>query len=157
MEVTPMNAKVLPQSTLTPYLSLKDTSAAIAFYKKAFGAKESFRLTAPSGKIGHAEIAIGDALMMLSDEAPDFGHMSAQTLGGSPILLHLYVADVDAFVATAIKGGATLLRPVKDEFYGDRTGQIADPFGYKWMIATRKKQLSPDEMQRLWSEALAGG
>jgi PhnB protein len=99
---------------------------------------------------------LGDALLMLSDESPSFGHMSAQTLGGSAILLHLYVADVDAFVATAVKAGATLLRPVNDEFYGDRTGQIADPFGYKWMIATRKKQVSPEEMQRLWSEALAG-
>lgn len=152
-----MATKTPPPSTaLTPYLSLKDTSAAIAFYEKAFGAKESFRLTAPTGKIGHAEIMLGDALLMLSDEAPDFGHMSAQTFGGSPILLHLYVADVDAFVATAVKAGATLLRPVENEFYGDRTGQIADPFGYKWMIATRKKKVSPDEMQRLWSEALAG-
>lgn len=143
-------------TTLTPYLSLKDTAAAIAFYKKAFGAKENFRLTAPFGKIGHAELTLGDAVLMLSDEAPDFGHMSAQSLGGSPILLHLYVADVDAFVATAVKAGATMLRPVTDEFYGDRTGQIADPFGYKWMIATRTKQVSPDEMQRLWTEALAG-
>jgi PhnB protein len=145
-----------PQVTLTPYLACKDTSAAIAFYTKAFGAKESFRLTDPAGKIGHAEILLGDALLMLSDEAPDFGHMSAQALGGSPILLHLYVANVDAFVATAVQGGATLLRPVTDEFYGDRAGQIADPFGYKWMIATRKKKIAPEEMQRLWAEALAG-
>jgi PhnB protein len=145
-----------PLLGLTPYLACKDTSAAIAFYTKAFGAKESFRLTDPAGKIGHAELMLGDALLMLSDEAPDFGHMSAQTLGGSPILLHLYVADVDAFMATAVKAGATLLRPLTDEFYGDRTGQIADPFGYKWMIATRKKQISPEEMQRLWTEALAG-
>jgi PhnB protein len=152
-----MAAKTPPQSTiLTPYLSLKDSAAAIAFYTKAFGATESFRLTAPSGKIGHAEIRIGTALLMLSDEAPDFGHMSAQTLGGSPILLHLYVADVDGFVAAALAAGATLLRPVTDEFYGDRTAQIADPFGYKWMIATRKKEVSPETMQRLWSEALAG-
>src|SRR5580658_857123 len=110
-----MTVRTPPQSTLTPYLSLKDTSAAIAFYEKAFGAKESFRLTAPTGKIGHAEIMLGDALLMLSDEAPDFGHMSAQTFGGSPILLHLYVADVDAFVATAVKAGATLLRRVENE------------------------------------------
>jgi PhnB protein len=151
-----MDAKASEQSILTPYLSLKDTAVAIAFYKKAFGATECFRLTDPAGKVGHAEIMLGGALLMLSDESPGFGHMSAQTLGGSPILLHLYVADVDAFVGTAVKAGATLLRPVTDEFYGDRTGQIADPFGYKWMIATRKKQVSPDEMQRLWSEALAG-
>jgi PhnB protein len=152
-----MSAKMPPPSILTPYLSLKDTSAAIAFYKQAFGAKESFRLTDPAGKIGHAEITIGDALLMLSYEAPAWGHISAHTLGGSPVLLHLYVADVDEFVATAVKAGATLLRAVTDEFYGDRTGQIADPFSYKWMIATRKKQVSPQEMQRLWSQALAGG
>ena len=144
------------QVKVTPYMSFKDASAAIAFYAKAFGAKESYRLSEPSGRIGHAEITIGGAVLMLSDEYPDWGAISAQTLGGSPIVLHLYVADVDAFVATAIKFGATSLRPVTDEFYGDRAGQIADPFGYKWMIATRKKQVSPEEMQRLWSEALAG-
>jgi PhnB protein len=152
-----MGATIAQRSTLTPYLSLKDTAAAIAFYKKAFGAEESFRLTDPAGKIGHAEISVGGAVLMLADEAPAWGHISAHTLGGSPVLLHLYVADVDAFAATALKGGATLLRAITDEFYGDRTCQIADPFGYKWMIATRKKQVSPEEMQRLWTQALAGG
>jgi PhnB protein len=154
-----MATKIPVQPTpvkVTPYMSFKDASAAIAFYAKAFGAKESYRLTEPSGRIGHAEITIGGAVLMLSDEYPDWGAISAQTLGASPIVLHLYVADVDVFVATAIKFGATSLRPVTDEFYGDRAGQIADPFGYKWMIATRTKQVSPEEMQRLWSEALAG-
>ena len=145
------------QVKVTPYMSFKDASAAIAFYVKAFGAKESYRLTEPSGRIGHAEIMIGEAQLLLSDEYPDWGAISAQTLGGTPIVLHLYVADVDGFVATAIKSGATSLRPVTDDFYGDRAGQIADPFGYKWLIATRKQQVSPSEMQRLWSEALAGG
>jgi PhnB protein len=150
-----MTAKT-PQFTLTPYLACKDSAAAIAFYTKAFGAKESFRLTDPAGKIGHAEITLGETVIMLSDENPAFGHISAQTLGGCPVLLHLYVADVDAFVKDAVKGGATLLRPVENEFDGDRTGQIADPFGFKWMIATRTKQVSPGEMQRLWTEALSG-
>ena len=140
---------------ITPYLCFKDAPRAIAFYARAFAAKELFRLTEPSGRVGHAEIAIGDALLMVSGEYPDFGALSAQSLGGSPIALHLYVADVDAFVDHAVKAGATVLRPVKDEFYGDRTGQIADPFGYKWMIATRKEPLSPDEMQRRWSAMFA--
>src|ERR1700761_1733871 len=94
------------QIVLTPYLACKDTAAAIAFYTKAFNAKESFRLTDPAGKIGHAEITLGDTLLMLSDESPAFGHISAQTLGGSSVLLHLYVADADTFVATAVKAGA---------------------------------------------------
>ena len=118
---------------LTPYLGFKDAARAIEFYVKAFGAKEQFRLAEPSGRIGHAEIKIGEAALMMSDEYPDFGALSAQTLGGCPITLHLYVDDVDAFVDRAVKAGATLLRPVKDEFYGDRAGQLADPFGYKWM------------------------
>ena len=141
---------------LTPYLGYKDASRAIEFYVKAFAAKELFRLAEPSGKIGHAEIRIGDAQLMMSDEYPDFGALSAQTLGGCPITLHLYVDDVDAFVDRAVKAGATLLRPVKDEFYGDRAGQIADPFGYKWMIATQKEDVTPQQMQDRWSKMLAG-
>ena len=138
-------------SGITPYLGFKDAPAAIDFYTKAFAAKERFRLTEPSGKICHAEIAIGDAVLMLADEYPDWGHLSAQTLGGCPIALHLYVADVDAFIERAVKAGATALRPIEDTFFGDRSGQIADPFGYKWMIATRKEQVTPDEMQRRWT------
>lgn len=141
---------------ITPYLGFKDTGKAIDFYVRAFGAKEKFRLAEPSGKIGHAEIEIDGAVVMLSDEYPDFGALSAQTMGGSPVVLHLYVGDVDALVARATKAGATLLRPVKDEFYGDRTGQVADPFGYKWMIATPKENVSPQEMQNRWSKMLAG-
>jgi PhnB protein len=136
---------------ITPYMGFKDAPGAIAFYVRAFGAKELYRLTEPSGKIGHAEIAIGTATLMLADEYPDFGALSAQTLGGCPIALHLYVADVDAFVERALKAGATLLRPIEDFFYGDRGGQIADPFGYKWMISTRKENVTPEEMQRRWS------
>jgi PhnB protein len=143
------------QTKVTPYLCFKDTARAIEFYAKAFGAKEKFRLAEPSGKVGHAEISIGDAVVMLSDEYPDFGAVSAQSIGGCPITLHLYVESVDAFVDQAVKAGATLLRPVKDEFYGDRTGQVADPFGYKWMIATPKENVTPQEMQKRWSKMLA--
>jgi PhnB protein len=141
---------------LTPYLGYKDTGAAIAFYEKAFGAKEQFRLAEPSGKVGHAEIKIGEATLMMSDEYPDFGALSAQTIGGSPVVLHLSVEDVDAFVDRAVKAGATVLRPVKDEFFGERMGQIADPFGYKWMVSTPKEKVSPQEMQKRWSKMLAG-
>jgi PhnB protein len=140
---------------VSPYMGFKDASRAIEFYVKAFGAKEVYRLAEPSGRIGHAEISLGEAIIMLSDEYPDFGAISAQTLGGCPIALHIFVADVDAFIATAVEAGATVLRPVKDEFYGDRVGQIADPFGYKWMVSTRKEQMTPQEMQRRWSQIMA--
>ena len=141
---------------ITPYLCFKDAGRAIAFYAKAFGAKEQFRLAEPSGRVGHAEIRIGDALLMLSDEYPDFGALSVQAAGGCPVVLHIYVADSDAVVDQAVKAGATLLRAVKDEFFGDRTGQIADPFGYKWMIATRKETVTPQQMQERWSKMLSG-
>lgn len=141
---------------VTPYLCVKDAARAIGFYTKAFGATELFRLAEPSGKVGHAEIKIGDAQLMLSDEYPDFGALSPLSVGGCPIVLHLYVDDVDSFVDRAVKAGATLLRPVKDEFYGDRTGQIADPFGYKWMVATQKESVTPQQMQERWSKMLAG-
>jgi len=142
------------ESQITPYIGFKEAAGAIDFYARAFAAKESFRLTEPSGRIGHAELTIEGARLMLSDEYPDFGALSAQTLGGSPIKLHLYVADVDSFLQRAVKAGATLLRPVKDEFYGDRVGHIADPFGYHWIIASRKEPVSPEEAQRRWSAML---
>jgi PhnB protein len=144
------------QTKLTPYLCFKDTAGAIEFYKKAFGAEEAFRLAEPSGRVGHAEVTIGGARFMLSDEYPDFGAVSAQSMGGCPITLHLSVDNVDTFVDRAVKAGATLLRPVKDEFFGDRMGQVADPFGYKWMIGTPKENVSPQEMQKRWSKMLAG-
>jgi PhnB protein len=144
-----------PPKQISPYMGFKDASRAIEFYVKAFGATERYRLTEPSGRIGHAEIAIGEAVLMMSDEYPDFGAISAQTLGGCPIALHIFVADADAFVARAVGAGATVLRSVKDEFYGDRSGQIADPFGYKWMISTRKETISPQEMQKRWSAMMA--
>ena len=121
---------------------------AIAFYREAFGAREVFRLKDPAGKIGHAEIDDGAAHFMLADEYPDFGALSPVTVGGTPVSLHLYVTDVDAVVARATAAGATVLQPLRDEFFGDRVALLVDPFGHKWHLATRKEDVSPAEMQR---------
>jgi PhnB protein len=142
--------KPIPEGyhSITPYLILSGASDAIAFYKKALGAKEIMRMDAPGGRVGHAELQIGDSRIMLADEHPELQALSPKTIGGSPVTLHLYVENVDAAVARAIAAGATLVRPVADQFYGDRTGGIADPFGYRWFIATHKEDLSMDEIRR---------
>lgn len=140
---------------LTPHLVIKDCTAAIAFYAAAFGAEEVFRLSEPSGKVGHAELRILGATIMLADEYPDFGALSPHSIGGCPVKLHLAVPDADAAVARAVAAGATLLRPVRDEFYGERTGTVADPFGYSWQLATAIEAVSPAEMQRRW-DAMMG-
>jgi PhnB protein len=150
------SAATTPQP-LSPYLTVRDAARAIAFYTRVFGAREDFRLSEPGGKVGHAELLIGDSRLMLSDEYPDFGALSPAAVGGTPVTLHLYVANVDATVALAEEQGATVLRAPKDEFYGDRSAQIADPFGHRWMIATRGEPVPPDEMQRRWTAMLAGG
>ncbi len=139
----------------TPQICIKDAARAIEFYKKAFGAKETMRLSEPGGRVGHAEMKIGDAYIMLADEYPEYGVTSAQTMGGSPISLHLYVDDVDAFVSKAVAAGAILHRPVRDEFYGDRTGSLLDPFGYSWNIATHKEDVTAEEMQSRFEQILA--
>lgn len=131
--------------SLTPYLIVKDAARAIEFYRDVFGATELNRMTAPDGKVGHADLQIGDAGVMLADEHPDFGALSPVSIGGTPVILHLYVDDVDACVKRAESAGATLLRPVEDKFYGDRSGMIADPFGHRWMIATAKEEVSFEE------------
>jgi PhnB protein len=118
------------------------------FYRQALGAEEVMRLTEPSGKVGHAELRIGESQFALADEYPDFGALSPATLGGSPVTLHLYVADVDRALERAVAAGGTLLRPAVDEFYGDRAGMIADPFGHKWHLASRREDVSVAEMQR---------
>ncbi len=142
--------------TVTPHLVAQDAAAALAFYVRAFGAVERYRLVEPSGKIGHAEIAVGDAVVMVCDEYPDFGAVSPAAYGGSPIKLLIYVDDCDAVVGRAVEAGATLLRPVKDQFHGDRSGMVVDPAGFTWTIATRREDVSPDEMQRRFSAALGG-
>src|SRR6476659_5136222 len=140
-----MSSPVMKPEPALPSLSVslcfKNAAGAIEYYKEAFGATELMRLAEPSGKIGHAELKIGEAMFMIADEYPDYGAISAETLGGSPIKLHLYVADVDQFAERAVAEGATLARPVADQFYGDRTGQLKDPFGYSWVVATHLKMV----------------
>ena len=139
----------------TPYLCVRGASDAIAFYVKAFGAVEIMRLAEPDGRIGHAEIKIGEAPVMLSDEYPEEGVRSPATLGGTPVAIHLYVADVDALAARAVAAGAKLLRPVADQFYGDRSAPLLDPFGHRWFIATHREDVSVEEMQRRYRALLA--
>jgi PhnB protein len=143
--------------TLTPYLIVKNAAKAIAFYEKAFGAKEDYRLAGPEGEIGHAELTVGVGRFMLADEHPAFGALAPPSIGGSPVRLHLYVEDVDATIARAEKEGATVLRPAQDQFYGDRAGMIADPFGHQWHLGTRKENVTPDEMRRRYQESFGGG
>lgn len=142
--------KAVPEGyhTVTPYLILRGAGDAIAFYEKAFGAEEVMRIGGPGGRIGHAEIKIGDSRLMLADEYPEIGALSPKTVGGSPVSIHLYVEDVDAAVERAVAVGAKLVRPVADQFYGDRTGGIEDPFGYRWFIATRQEDLTSEEIRR---------
>jgi PhnB protein len=140
---------------ITPYLIVGDANAAIAFYVEAFGAEERYRLTDPhSGKIGHADLKLGDAGFMLADEHPDFGALSPATVGGTPVTLHLSVTDSDAMVARAERAGAIVLRPVQDQFHGERSGMIADPFGHRWFIGTPTDEVSPEEMQARYDEAV---
>jgi PhnB protein len=146
--MNPVNPVPDETQAMSPYLIVKGASEAISFYVKAFGAKELYRLAEPSGKIGHAELEIGRARLMLADEYPDFGALSPITVGGPPVSIHLYVPDVDGMVESAVAAGATLLRPVTDEFFGDRVGLLTDPFGHKWHLASRKENVSPQEMQK---------
>jgi len=141
--------------TVTPYLIVGDAASALEFYQTAFGAIELMRVPAPQGRIGHAEIRIGDSVIMLADEHPEINARSPRSLGGSPVSIHLYVADVDAVTDLAIAAGATVLRPVKDQFYGDRSGTVADPFGHIWHIATHKEDLTPDELHKRVAAAMA--
>lgn len=154
-----MSAKPIPDGyhTATPYLVVKNAASALEFYKKAFGAEELLRLASPDGKIGHAEIKIGDSPIMLADEFPEMGYRGPQALGGSPVSIMLYVEDVDARFNQAIAAGAKVKRPVKDEFYGDRAGNLEDPFGHVWTIATHKEDVSPEEIERRFAAVMAKG
>ena len=135
-------------ASVTPYLIARDADRAIEFYKAAFGATELTRMVAPGGKIGHAELQIGDSKIMLGDEWEEAGFRSPLSLGGSPVSVHLYVADADATVQAAVDAGATLREAVSDMFYGDRMGTIVDPFGHVWHVATHVEDLSEEEIQR---------
>jgi PhnB protein len=133
--------------TAAPYLCVREAGRAIAFYQEAFGASEVMRIAMPDGRIGHAEITIGDSLIMLADEFPEHNR-SPQTLGGTTVMIHLYVADVDAFASRAVGAGATLAIPASDQFYGDRSGRLIDPFGHVWVVATHIEDVTVDEMRR---------
>jgi len=141
--------------TLNTYITIKGCSEAIEFYKKAFNATERGRLLMANGLVGHAEIEIEGSLLMMSDENLDWGNKSPQTIGGTSMTFALYVKDVDAVFQQAIDAGAIEIMAVKDEFYGDRTGQVMDPFGYKWMIATHQEDMSFEEMQKRMDEMFA--
>jgi PhnB protein len=140
---------------LSPYLIVNDAAGAIEFYKQVFGAHEEFRLTDPEGKIGHAELTIGGACMMLADEYVDFGALSPASVGGTPVHIHAYVEDLDAVVARALAAGALLIRELKLEFFGDRTCTLVDPFGHHWQLASRVEDVSPAEVQRRWTALFA--
>ncbi len=143
--------------TATPYLIIGGAGDAIEFYKKAFGATELFRFPTPDGKIGHAEIKIGDSPIMLADEFPEMGYKGPQTLGGSPVSIMIYVEDVDTIFNQAVAAGATVKEAVTDKFYGDRLGTVTDPFGHVWHISTHKEDVSLEEMQKRAQAAHGGG
>jgi len=143
--------------TVTPYLIVKGAAGAIEFYKKAFGATELLRMPDPSGKIGHAEIKIGDSPIMLADEFPERGVLSPQTIGGSPVSILLYVENVDVLFKQAVAAGAKVTRPLQDQFYGDRMGGLTDPFGHQWHVATHVEDVAPEELKKRAAAAAHGG
>jgi PhnB protein len=153
----PENVNPIPEGYegVTPYLICKNAEAAIEFYTRAFGGVELFRIGSP-GMVGHAEMKIGKAIIMLADEHPEMGAVSPETVGGTPVQLMIYVEDVDAFTAKAVTEGLSVLRPVEDQFYGDRSGQFKDPFGHVWSFATHIEDVSPEEMNNR-AEAAYGG
>jgi PhnB protein len=153
------NVKPIPDGypQVSPYLCIDGASDAIEFYGTVFGATERMRMPAPEGKIGHAELEIGDSVIMLSDEYPDMGMRGPKALGGTPITLSVYVEDVDTVFDRAVNAGAKVLRPVENQFYGDRSGQFEDPFGHRWSVATHVEDVPPDEMAKRMAEAMGGG
>ena len=139
-----------------PYLCVKNAPAAIEFYKKAFGAQEKFRLTEPSGRVGHAELDFGGMTLMLSDEFPEFGIKSPNAIGGTPVTIHLHVDNADEVIRRAAGAGASVEREPKDEFYGERGGVVRDPSGHRWNIGHSIESVTPEEMQRRYTEMLEG-
>lgn len=144
------NVKPIPEGyhSVTPYLILKNAAKGIEFYKQVFGAKEIMRMPQPDGRIGHAELKIGDSVIMLADEAPERGARSPESIGGSPISILLYVENVDQVAERALAAGGKLVSPVQNQFYGDRMGTVKDPFGHQWYVATHVEDVSPEEMQK---------
>ena len=152
-----MSVQAIPKGyhTITPFMTVRDAARAIEFYKQAFGAKERGVMKEPEGKVMHAELVIGDSIIMLADEFPEFGSLSPQSTGGSGTGLHIYIEDVDSAFDRAVKAGATVEMPVADMFWGDRYGKLRDPFGHKWSIGTHKADLSMEEMKKGMDEAMA--
>jgi PhnB protein len=152
-----MAVKPIPEGyhTVTPYLAVDDAAEAIEYYKKAFGAKERVRMEAPGGKIGHAELEIGDSLVMLSDALPQFSTRPPKELGGTSVSVFMYAEDVDAVVKQAVDAGATITMEVADQFWGDRFGSVQDPFGHLWSIATHVEDVPPEEMAERAKAAMA--
>ncbi len=150
------NVSPIPEGfhSISPYLLIDGAAEAIEFYKEAFGAEETVRMPTPDGKLQHAEIRIGDSTIMLADTPPD--KSSPKKLGDTPVMLHLYVPDVDAVFAQAVKAGATVERPVSDQFYGDRNGDLIDPFGHRWGISTHKEDLTLEEIQARAAKLFGG-
>jgi len=153
----PNQVKPIPQGyhTVTPYLTVNDAARAIDFYKHAFGAQEVVRMPGPPGKIGHAELRIGDSMIMLADEMPGAGCRSPQTLGGSAVNIFLYVTDVDSVYKQAVAAGAKVETALADMFWGDRYGRVTDPFGHSWSLATHKEDVAPEEMKKRAQAAMA--
>jgi uncharacterized glyoxalase superfamily protein PhnB len=137
-----------------PYLRVKGAAAAIEFYRRAFEAKERFRLTEPSGRIGHAELELGEFVVMLSEEYPEQGLRGPVSIGGTSVTLHLHVDDADAWIRRAVAAGAEVVRPASDAFYGERSGTVRDPFGHEWLIGHQIEEVSPEEMQRRYTALL---
>jgi PhnB protein len=149
-------AKAIPDGyhNVTPYLFVRSAARAIDFYMTVFGATEIVRMAGSNGKVLHAELRIGDSIVMLADESPQTGVMSPQTIGGYSVGLHLYVENVEAVIQKAVDNGAKLLRPIKNQFYGDRSGSLLDPFGHMWSVATHVEDVSPDELRKRMTAAM---
>jgi len=156
-----MSAKVKPipdgYRSVTPYMIIKGAAQAIEFYKKAFNARERMRVPGPGGKVMHAELELGDSVIMPGDESPEMGALGPAAVGGTPVTIHLYVENVDGMFAQAISAGAKQEQPLRNQFYGDRSGGLVDPFGHKWHLAQHIEDVSPEEMDRRMKEMMKGG
>jgi uncharacterized glyoxalase superfamily protein PhnB len=144
----------MPVHELFAYLRVRDAARAITFYEKAFGARELFRLTEPAGRIGHAELDFDGTVLMVSEEYPEYGIMGPQSIGGTSVSIHLHVDNADETIERAVAAGAELLREPQDQFYGERSGTVRDPFGHEWLIGHNIEELTPDEMQRRYTEMM---
>ena len=152
------NVKPIPEGypEITPYLAVDGANDAIDFYTTVFGARERMRMQGPGGKVGHAELEIGNSLIMLADEFPDMGNRGPKTIGGTPVTISIYVEDVDDVFDRAVAEGATEIRPVENQFYGDRSGQLEDPFGHRWSVASHVEDVPSDEMEKRAAAAMSG-